>query len=791
MDRFTNSFEHNNKSYHYYDLKQIFNKYPILRKLPNSLKILLETNIRNINESEQEYILETFLKRENKRQIGFFPNRVVINDKYGISILKELVPLKNRYKNINPKIITDLVIEDSKKNNVDKYAILKTALNKFENFSVISSDSEDFSMINLEYLSTMLSSKLRENDIYLFPETLVGTDNQITMTNALGVLGLKLNELDTKAAILGSPIILEFPKVVGVELFGNISLGVSISDIVESLIAIFKQSDIKDKIIEFHGNGLKNISIEDRVILSNTISEYGALCGYFGVDENSISYIEKTRGADASFIKEYFIKQGMYDNNDLLYDEYIRFNLSAVAPTIIYKKSLERVEVKEVNLKLNSFKKGKVLKDNDIVVANISSNSSLTLLIQACLVAKKACELNVVINRNIDAFFELDSMKVKEYLEKLDLLKYLEHLGFKIVTKSSKVLKNEITLDILNHNLNVVSISSVDEDTLNNKIKSNWIMSPALVLAYSFNGNMNFEITKDTIYKDIGLSDIWPSSNEVNEYLLKIDSYIYQKRYKEIYNGTKFLQDLKENVLDERVLDICEEKDEEFININDAKILAIYDEDIKSEDIVPKGKIEAYSQVGFYLESLGLRPEEFSSFEDRYDNVEVLKRGLFSSNKLKNKIAFPKEGAYTKDFENKEIVTIYEFSQKQKKEKRDLLIISKESFKTTKFDLLAVRGIKLLGVKAVIAKSFDKKFKDYLIKMGILPLVFIDDIDEIFGNEIVSIKTDELRPNLTINIEVKKNDEVKEFRVLIKLDTRLDLLYYKYGGILNYLIKKD
>lgn len=791
MSKFVNSFVFNEKSYHYYDLKRVFEKYPILRKLPNSLKILLETNIRNVNESEYNYILETFLKRDNLRKIGFFPNRVVINDNFGISILKEFLPLKEKYQNINPTITTDLIVVDNK-DEKEKSNILKSALARFENFSVISSNNQDFALINLEYLSTMLYSRQKDNDIFLFPETLVGTDTQVSMTNSIGILGIKLNEIDIKSAILGSPIILEFPSVVGIELFGNITLGVSISDIVNALIEILKISDIKNKIVEFYGIGLKNISIEDRVTLSNAIIEFGAVCGYFGMDENTLSYVEKTRGVDATLIKEYFIKQGMYDNQDLTYDEYIRFNLSTIKPSIVYKKGFERIEVKDVPLKLDSFKKGRVVKDNDILIATISSNSSLTLLIEACLVAKKAYELDVKINKNIKIFFELNSLQIKEYLEKLDLLKYFEYLGIKIVIESSKELTTELILDIEEFNLNVVSISSLDENNINSKIKSSWIMSPALVLAYSLKGNINFDITKDTIYQDICLSDIWPSTNEVNNKLLSIDSSCYQNKYKDIYMKKESIENLKDISFDKKVLDMFEEKEEEYININEAKILAIFDEEITTKDIVPYGEITPYTQVGFYLESIGLKPDQFGTYEKRYDDVEVLKRGLFSTSKIKNKIVFPKEGGYTKDFENKEIVTIYEYAQKMKNQNKSLVILSNKKFATSYNNLQAIKGLKLLGVKAIVAQSFEKNYKEDLIKVGILPLELMeDDLKELKGDELINIKTTDLKINSKFEIEIKKADEVKYLKVLSRLDNKLELLYFKYGGILNYLIKKQ
>jgi aconitate hydratase len=791
LSKFVNSFVFNEKSYHYYDLKRVFEKYPILRKLPNSLKILLETNIRNVNESEYNYILETFLKRDNLRKIGFFPNRVVINDNFGISILKEFLPLKEKYQNINPTITTDLIVVDNK-DEKEKSNILKSALARFENFSVISSNNQDFALINLEYLSTMLYSRQKDNNIFLFPETLVGTDTQVSMTNSIGILGIKLNEIDIKSAILGSPIILEFPSVVGIELFGNITLGVSISDIVNALIEILKISDIKNKIVEFYGIGLKNISIEDRVTLSNAIIEFGAVCGYFGMDENTLSYVEKTRGVDATLIKEYFIKQGMYDNQDLTYDEYIRFNLSTIKPSIVYKKGFERIEVKDVPLKLDSFKKGRVVKDNDILIATISSNSSLTLLIEACLVAKKACELDVKINKNIKIFFELNSLQIKEYLEKLDLLKYFEYLGIKIVIESSKELNEELILDIEEFNLNVVSISSLDENNSNSKMKSSWIMSPALVLAYSLKGNINFDITKDTIYQDICLSDIWPSTNEVNNKLLSIDSSCYQNKYKDIYMKKETIENLKDISFDKKILDMFEEKEEEYININEAKILAIFDEEITTKDMVPYGEITPYTQVGFYLESIGLKPDQFGTYEKRYDDVEVLKRGLFSTSKIKNKIVFPKEGGYTKDFENKEIVTIYEYAQKMKNQNKSLVILSNKKFATSYNNLQAIKGLRLLGVKAIVAQSFEKNYKEDLIKVGILPLELIeDDLKELKGDELINIKTTDLKINSKFEIEIKKADEVKYLKVLSRLDNKLELLYFKYGGILNYLIKKQ
>lgn len=810
MNKFTNSFYFNGNTYYYCDLKKLFEKYPLLRKLPNSLKILLEANVRKAKDSDIKSIIETFIQKNYFKQIEYYPTRVIMNDKFGLFLMMELALLRDKYDTkLNPKIMTDLIVENNNSNpqrNKERYSFLKWATRNIKNFSVIPPNEENHSLINIEYLSTMLCLENEDDKIFLYPETIIGTDSHARIINSLGVMGLNLSQIDTQAVMFGSLINLDFPKVVGVEVLGNLTQGLNFEDLILSLKKILKEHKIKDKFVEFYGNGLKNITLENRAILSNLVFEFGALCGYFGVDENTISYVEQTRGVDASIIKEYFVKQGMYENDDLVYDEYIRFNLNIIEPVAYYsKKANEKILIKEIPNNLVSFKKGNLIKDNDVVLSVVSSSKNLTSTIQACLVAKKACDLGLKINKNIKRYFEIDSFRIKDYLEKLDLLKYLEALDFEIVLKSPNEISQKIVSDIKKHNLDVVALSSNRnfEENINPDIKSNWYISSALVIAYSLKGTMNFDITKDAIYKDICLNDIFPSIAEVKEYLAKINGSLFEDVYKDITKGDKLWQYLKyenspfysfdKNSTYIKPYDILEDKYKERINIENAKIIAILGDNISNEYIVPSGKIQPYSQIGFYLESKGIKTSEFGTYEERYENSEFMKKAIFSSDKIKNYITNPKDGAYTRDFKTNEILSFYEFSENMKKQKTPLVLIAGKNFGRGQNELWAVKGIKLLGIKAVIAKSFEKTFKDNLLKVGVLPLEFVDEDAEslaLDGNEIITILSNEFKINSKIEIEIRNDYFVKHVLVNVKFDTKEEINYYKNTGVLDYLINK-
>ena len=825
MNKYTSSFIFNKNVYYYCDLKKVFEKYPLLRKLPNSSKILLESNIRNAKDEDISSIISTFIHRNFLNKIEFYPNRVILEDSVGIPILIELALMREfvysqgkNPKDLSPKIMLDLVIDNSLNNNENinkqKYSFIKWASAEFKNLSVIPCNLGLCKKVNLEYLSTMISSKIQDDKIYIYPETLVGSDSQTTMLNALGVLSYNIHEIEIQSLLLGSSTNLSFPKVIGIEIIGSPINAVGINDIILNLINILREHKVSDTIVEFYGSALKYISIEDRATIASIAPKYGAICSYFAIDNTTIAYMEKTRGISVRLVEEYFTKQGMFNNNDLIYDEYITFDLSNVETTVSGPRKIEdSFNIEELVSKFTTFKKGHYVNDNDIVLAIISSTTSASL-IQAALLAKKACELKLSINSNIKRILFADSLVIKEYLIKLDLYKYFEELGFEIVSKdltfysTKKLDMLKISMDIDKFDLNVISLVSSMEnfkEKMHPKINTNWMMSPALLIAYCLIGRIDFNILENNIYKDIELSDIWPSGDEVNEYLKRVDYKVYKKAYENIFNGNEQYRELKYQNLPiykwdntdsfmqtQRIQKLFENKSLDKIEIKDAKILALFGNAITTEQITPMGKILPYTKAAEYLESKELKPDEFGRFENRRLNAEVMLRGTFSNTKLKNKMVSPKEGGFTKEPLSAEIIPIYDFCEEMQKQNTPLVIFAGSYYGIGEPIDWAAKGTKLLGVKAVIAKSFAHNHRLNLISMGILPLEFIDDDIEslhLKGNEQISIKSNEIKINAKINIEIKRNDEVKVIGVKSKLETKNELIYYKNGGVLSYLLK--
>lgn len=821
MNRFLNSFEFNEKKYYYCDLVKVIEYFPKLKKLPYSLRILLESNIRNADENDVDDIINTFISRNNLKQIKFCADRIIMNEFNAVPTLVDFISINESIKNKSDKNISielqtmlDIVIDNVDNNeqkNKERYTFLKYVANTFNNISIIPPNTNPLNQVNLEYLSTMLSLKIYDSKPFLIPEAIVGTDSHSFMLNSLGVFSLCLGRIETQSVMLNPLISLEFPKTVGIEIKGSLSQGTSFNDVLLTLKSKLKDININRRIVEFYGEGLKDISLEDRTILTNLILEFKGISGYFPIDDNTIFFIEQTRGVDASLIKTYYEKQDLYLSKDFMeYEEYLELDLSKVIPTGVALKTIEEeFHINEIETRLKTFKTGSFVKDNDIVLALIdicSNTTNPSLLIQASLVAKKACELGISINKNISRFISFDSQIQKEFLVKLDLFKYLEKLGFLIVAKKEISLNESISLDIEKFNLNVSYISfsnDVEEIKRNSLTKSKWQFSPALLIAYCLKGNINFDITKESITQDIYLSDIWPSMNEVNEYLEKLDYSIFKELYKNIFLGNTYWQELptynSENYIWDNdstyvsKIDIFKQKNRDVINIKDLRILALLGDDISSEDISPKGKIPSYSPTALFLKSKGFRPDEFDSFENRYASSLVMAKSILSNSKLQNKIVSPKEGGYTKDFLSNEIMSIYDFSIKMKESNTPLVILAGNNFGIGDRNAWAAKGLKLLGVEVVIAKSFSKNYKNDLVQLGILTLEFIDDDIEslrLKGDEIISIKSNRLKINDKVDIEICKNDKSKTTTLLSKLDNDIEIEYYKNGGILEYLLKK-
>ncbi len=840
-----NSFEIESETFYYYDISKVINSSKKLKNLPIVLKILLEANLRKAKDSiEFNKIVNIFSNRMNS-QINFYPSRIIMQDFTGIPSLIDLASMRDVIKEqgldvlkINPQIMIDLVIDNSLnldnkedkseididkeyEQNHEKYEFIKWAQNAFSNFRVIPPGSGICHQVNLEYLSTILHVENKEDKFFLYPETIAVTDFHKTMINSLGVLGWGISGVDAQSVILGLPIALNLPKVVGISVHGELKEGVTSSDLVLTLIKVLKENNIDGKLVEFYGEGLKVLTLEDRSTISNLAPEYNASCSFFAIDDKTISYFNKTRDNDdySKLIKVYLEKQDfLYTNRQLDYDLVVDFDLSLLSPSIFRFKKLN------INMKMDSLKdlvilnEGRELKDADIVFASISScisTSNPYLLIHAALIAKKALEFGLSINKNIKTSLVPASLVVKEYLEKLELLQYLESIGFHIIGYGCSLsygkqgaLDINLESDIKTNNLNVCSITSRDknlENSLHPLIKSNYLMSPSLIIIYSLIGTMKFNLFEDVIGvindQDIKMKDLWPSNKEVGEYLEKLDNTLYKDIYKDIFKGNEFWRKLivdrndiynwNNNSTYIQPAKFFNEINLEKIEIKDAGVLALLGDSISTDYISPIGQIPLYSPAAKYLENKGIRSFEYNTYESRRGNAEVMVRATFDNVKLQNQMV-SKEGGYTMDYELNEIVSIYEKSQKFKEYCRPLVIFAGENYGVGNSMDWPAKGTKLLGVKAIIAKSFEENHRSNLISFGVLPLEFIDDDIEslkLKGYESIRIVSDEIKADSKVRMIINKKGSDIEIELLCRLDNEMEVEYYKNGGVLSYLLK--
>ncbi len=807
MNNYFNSFEFSGHIYYYFDLEKLAEEFPSLKRLPYYLKILFEANLRN-NQDNINSLVKQFSNRLLNSNINIYTSRVISEEQDGLSTLVDLASYRENFKDdekilkrINPQLMFDFISNENRFHS----KFIKWSSKQFKNLTVIPLNDSLSKNINLEFLSTMIFMKKLDEKIFLFPELVLGVDEQTSTINALGVLGYKTNSLQMQLAVLGENITIAIPKVMGIEIKGSFALGVGLDDLILYLAALLKDRRVENSIIEFYGDSLKHLLVEDRAQICRELSKLTTNQFYFPIDENTISYVEQTRGVDVSLIKEYYKRQNLLlKKQNLEYDENIVLDLSLVkAVANEFNKIHERLYIKKISSSLFSYKKGNFIKDNDIVVSIISSTSSITQLIQAGLLAKKAIEIGLNINSNIKRVLKIDSKLHLEILKKIGFLESFEKLGYEINSNNLELIER-VVLDIEKFNLNVNLLANNRYLTkqFNSLIKLQWQISPALNIAYCLKGDMNFDITSQALCADIYLSDIWPSIVEVNECIQKIDSSIYNIFYKDVLQGSQNWQNIayqdklvfnwEEKSTHIQASHFFDKNSYENININNGKILALFGDEISTEMIIPNGNILPYSKAAIYLQQKGLRPDEFDTFESRFGDYEFMSRGVFSNIELKNRIVHPKEGGYTKDFDSFEIVPIYDFCQKMKEENRELIIFAGKNFGVGVFKEWACKGIKALGVKAIIANSFNEEYRLGLISLGIIPFEFIDeDISSLNlkGDEYISIKIDDIKPQMKLSVKFSRANELKSFEVVLRLDSFDELRNYKEGGTISKQVK--
>ena len=862
------NLEINNSIYKYYNLKIVTDKFKInLSKVPISIKILLENLLRNEDGEniDKDMISKIFnsLKEKNKNnnlEIAFYPTRVLMQDFTGVPAVADLAAMRNALKirGFEPKIINplsrvDLVIDhsvmvDSYKNpnslnlnvkkeferNKERYEFLKWGQKSFDNFYLVPPGAGICHQVNLENIAKTVWIKKINNQEYLFPDSVVGTDSHTTMVNALSVLGWGVGGIEAEAAMLGQPISMNVPDVVGFQLKGSLNEGITATDLVLTITKILRESGVVGKFVEFYGEGLSNLSLADRATISNMAPEYGATCGFFPTDKETINYLRLT-GKDEQQLKiitEYTKIQSMWVDNNYNPDfkKKIDLDLSSIEPSLAGpKRPQDKILLKDIpqefkKIDNRAFNIDNKINTGDIVIAAITSctnTSNPSVMIAAGLVAKKAVELGLEVKPWVKTSLAPGSKVVSDYLDKAGLTNSLDSIGFNTVgygcttcIGNSGPLDEWVSNEITSNNLTVCSVLSGNrnfEGRVHQEVKANFLASPPLVVAYALAGNININLQSDPITKTkdgrkIFLKDLWPTNEEINKLLnFSLSPDMFKRRYKEIYEGDenwRSIQSEKNMTYSWRDSSTYikhppffeDNKKIDLENIENAHILAMLGDSVTTDHISPAGSIKEDSPAGLYLNNRQVNSKNFNSYGSRRGNHEIMMRGTFANIRIKNEILPGTEGGMTKSFVSNKSMPIYDASQEYLNNDIDTVILAGKEYGTGSSRDWAAKGTKLLGVKAVIAESFERIHRSNLIGMGVLPLEFLDGLNRnnlnLIGNEKISINgITDLSPNKILDCKIV-GDNNNQIKLKCRIDTKKELEYYKAGGILNFVLNE-
>ena len=867
------------KNFKYFSLKEAEkNGLSGISKLPKSLLVLLENLLRfeddiSVTKSQIEAIKDWLKTKKSKTEIAYRPARVLLQDYTGIPAVADLAAMREAVKerNMDPKKINplspvDLVIDHSvqvddfanssslKKNvdiefnrNGERYSFLKWGQQAFDNFRIVPPGTGICHQVNLEYLSKVVWNSKYDQDEYIFPDTLVGTDSHTTMVNGLSVLGWGVGGIEAEAGMLGQPISMLIPEVIGFELTNKLPEGTTATDLVLTVVKILRDKGVVGKFVEFYGSGLKNLSLADRATIANMAPEYGATCGFFPVDNETLKYL-KFSGRDnktVNIVEIYSKDQGLWASEEIEFTDVVKLDMSTVVPTIsgpkrpqdkvllnMAKESFEKNLKETTSRSIPNF--GKVsktdfeIKDGSIVIAAITSctnTSNPNVLIGAGLLAKKAIQKGLQTKPWVKTSLAPGSQVVTDYLKKSGLNKYLDELGFNLVgygcttcIGNSGPLPENISKTIKENDICAVSVLSGNrnfEGRISPLVKANYLASPPLVVAYSIAGSMMTDLYKDPLGKDksgkdVYLKDIWPSNKEIEEVLLQsLNPEMFIERYSNVSKGPEQWQQIKtkessiydwdENstyVKKPPFFENLSNEPEGFKAIKDARPLLILGDSVTTDHISPAGTIQKESPSGEYFMEHQILPKDYNSYGSRRGNHEVMMRGTFANIRIRNQVAPNTEGGFTKLYPENKVMPIYDAVIEYKKRGTDLIVIGGKEYGTGSSRDWAAKGTKLLGIKAVVAESFERIHRSNLIGMGVLPLQFINGINRknlnLNGSELFTVSKLEngINPSEEVELEIKyNNSEIKKIRVLSRIDTKNELEYYKNGGILQFVLR--
>tara|TARA_B100000780_G_scaffold193261_1_gene136211 strand:- start:1982 stop:4645 length:2664 start_codon:yes stop_codon:yes gene_type:complete len=867
------------KEYNYYSLAEAEkNGLEGISKLPKSLKVLLENLLRyeddvSVGKNQILAMKEWLNTKTSNTEIAYRPARVLLQDYTGIPAVADLAAMRDLFKKknkdpnkVNPLSAVDLVIDhsvqvdtnatkDSLEKNVkreferngERYEFLKWGAQAFDNFRLIPPGTGICHQVNLEYLSKVAWTTTHDGEEYVYPDTCVGTDSHTTMVNGLSVLAWGVGGIEAEAGMLGEPVSMLIPEVIGFEVTNKMPEGTTATDLVLTIVKQLRDKGVVGKFVEFYGEGLKNLTLADRATIGNMAPEYGATCGFFPVDEETLKYL-RFSGRDEETIKlveDYAKAQGLWASDDIVFTDTLSLDMSTIVPTIsgpkrpqdkvllteastdfkkVSKEIIKREEPKTVEVKGANHS----LSDGDIVIAAITSctnTSNPKVLIGAGLLAKKADELGLTVKPWVKTSLAPGSQVVTDYLNKAGLSPYLDKLGFNLVgygcttcIGNSGPLADNINNAILDNDLLVTSVLSGNrnfEGRISPVVKANYLASPPLVVAYAIAGNMNFDMYKDSLGKskegnEVYLKDIWPTNKEIEDTLLtSLNADMFKSRYENVAQGPKEWQDINiepgsiyewddgsSYVKRPPFFDNMTDDPEGFKEIKDARPLVILGDSITTDHISPAGSIPKDSPTGDYFMKYQIQPKDFNSYGARRGNHEVMMRGTFGNIRVKNEMAPGTEGGFTKIYPEGKDATVFDAVTEYKKRGTPLVVFGGKLYGSGSSRDWAAKGSQLLGIKLVIVESFERIHRSNLVGMGILPLEFTQGMDRhklnLKGSELVTVLGIEegVNPKQIVKVEIKYADgTAKTIETVCRIDTASEIEYYKNGGILQYVLR--
>ncbi len=870
------------KSYSYFSLKEAEKHIGDVSRLPFSLKVLLENLLRfedgrSVTVDDIKAFGDWLKNGKTSREIAYRPARVLMQDFTGVPAVVDLAAMRDAMQTlgedpskINPLAPVDLVIDHSvmvdhfgddaafEKNvdreyerNRERYEFLKWGQGAFNNFRVVPPGTGICHQVNLEYLAQAVWTAETDGSVYAYPDTLVGTDSHTTMVNGLAVLGWGVGGIEAEAAMLGQPISMLIPEVIGFKLDGKMPEGATATDLVLTIVQMLREKGVVGKFVEFYGPGLDHLSLEDQATIANMAPEYGATCGFFPVDAEAIRYLTAT-GRDTervALVEAYAKEQGMWrDANtpDPVFTDTLNLDLGSVVPSIAGpKRPQDRILLNEapqgfaaaldqeygkaseaekrVSVEGEDFDLG----HGDVVIAAITSctnTSNPAVLMAAGLVARKARALGLTVKPWVKPSLAPGSQVVTDYLESAGLQDDLDALGFNLVgygcttcIGNSGPLPEPISKAINSEDLAVCSVLSGNrnfEGRISQDIRANFLASPPLVVAYAIAGTLNINLSTDAIGQDkdgndVYLKDIWPTNHEIAEVVREnVTAKMFAERYADVFKGDEKWQAIPVSdsltyqwptstyVANPPYFDGMTKEEPKGVHpINNARILSLFEDSVTTDHISPAGSIKEDGPAGDYLKSFQVPVAEFNSYGSRRGNHDVMMRGTFANIRIKNQMLPGTEGGVTKGPEGKEM-PIYDAAMKYKESKTPLVVFAGEQYGTGSSRDWAAKGTILLGVRAVIAGSFERIHRSNLIGMGVLPLQFKEGDSwqslGLKGDEEVTIHdVESIEPRGDINATIKFADGTsKEVTLLIRIDTGDELDYFRNGGILHYVIRK-